>query len=102
MLQVRVILAKKGNLLTVTPGFSEIFSRDRFLAIWSFLHCVNEDDPNLDKDDKLYKTRPVFDIVLRSAQEHYYPGQNLSLDEGMIPTKNRLSIKTYIKDKPIK
>ena len=30
------------------------------------------------------------------------PRQYTSLDEGMIPTKNRLAIKQYIKDKPIK
>ena len=34
---------------------------------------------------------------------HFYlPKQHLSLDEGMIPTKKRLAIKQYIKDKPTK
>ena len=93
---------QKDNELTITPGFNKVFTRDRFLAIWSFLHCVNEDDPTLDKTDKIYKTRPIFNVVLAKFQHYYHPNQDLSLDEGMIPTKNSLSIRQYIKDKPIK
>ncbi|XP_064648765.1 piggyBac transposable element-derived protein 4-like [Lineus longissimus] len=93
---------QKDNDLTITPGFNRIFTRDRFLAIWSFLHCVNEDDPELDKTDKIYKTRPIFNIVLEKFQHYYKPEQDLSLDEGMIPTKNSLSIRQYIKDKPVR
>ena len=92
----------KDNLLTATPGFSKVFFRDWFLAIWSMLHCVDEDDPNLDKMDKIYKSRPIFNYILERFQSHYVPDQELSLDESMIPTKNSLSIKQYIKDKPIR
>ena len=42
-----------------------------------------------------YKNRAKFN-------EHYCPKQNLSLDEGMIPTNNSLSIRQYIKDQPTK
>lgn len=92
----------KDNMLTITPGFPKVFARDRFLGIWSMLHCVDENDPNVDKTDKIYKTRPVFNYILERFQRHYVPKQELSLDEGMIPTKNALSIKQYIKDKPIR
>ena len=92
----------KDNLLTNTPGFQKVFTRDRFLAIWSMLHCVDEKNPTVDKSDKIYKTRPVFNYILERIQKHYVPDQQLSLDEGMIPTKNSLSIKQYIKDKPIR
>ena len=91
-----------NNPITSTPGFKEIISRDRFLAIWSLLHCVDEKDPALRKEDKIYKSRPVFVHLLQKFQEHYVPTSELSLDEGMIPTKNALSIKQYLKDKPIK
>jgi len=93
---------QKDSWITATPGFGKVFSRDRFLAIWSLLHCVNQRDPALDKTDKIYKSRPVFNIILRNFQQHYVPDCELSLDEGMIPTKNSLSIKQYLKDKPIK
>jgi hypothetical protein len=93
---------KKGSWITSTPGFSKVFTRDRFLAIWSLLHCVNERDENVNKSDKIYKSRPIFDIILPNFQRHYVSACELSLDEGMIPTKNALSIRQYIKDKPIK
>ncbi|XP_050392713.1 piggyBac transposable element-derived protein 4-like [Patella vulgata] len=92
----------KDNLLTATPGFPKIMSQDRFLAIWSMLHCVNEEDPTVDKMDKIYKSRPIFNYLIDNFQHHFVPDCELSLDEGMIPTKNSLSIKQYIKDKPIK
>ena len=43
----------KHDWSTETPGFAKVFSRDRFLAIWSFLHCVDEQNPNVDKSDKI-------------------------------------------------
>ena len=82
----------KNNFLTVTPGFPKVLTRDRFLAIWFMLHFVNEQNPNVDKTDKIYKSRPVFNYILERFQKHYVPIQELSLDEGMIPTKNSLSI----------
>ena len=66
------------------------------------LHCVDEKNPTVDKSDKIYKTRSIFNYILERFQKHYVPDQHLSLDEGMIPTKNSLSIKQYIKDKPIR
>jgi len=92
----------KSSWLTVTPGFPKVFTRDRFLAIWSFLHCVDENGNDLDKSDKIYKTRPVLQKVLQNFYHYYVPQCELSLDEGMIPTKNKLGFKQYIKDKPIK
>ena len=35
-------------------------------------------------------------------RRYYSPRQQLSLVEGMIPTKNRLAIKQYIRDKPVR
>ena len=91
-----------AGFLFDTPGYRQVFSRDRFLAIWKFLHVVDEEDAATDKTDKLYKVRPLLKNLLPKFQDHYVPQQALSLDEGMIPSKNRLSIKQYIQSKPIK
>lgn len=91
---------EENHHLTYTPGFPTVMSRDRFLAIWTMLHCV--DESTVDKTDKLYKNRPLIDYLLDQFRRYYVPEQDLSLDEGMIPVKNALSIKTYIKSKPIK
>ena len=85
-----------------TPGFNSIFARDRFLAIWSFLHTVNELDPTLDKSDKIYKNRKMIDDLQEKFRNYFCAPFFLALDEGMIPAKNRLAIKQYIPSKPIK
>ena len=65
------------------------------------MHCVDDRDCTVDKTDKIYKNRPVFDCLIEKFPLYYYPECELSLGEGMIPTKNSLSFKQYIKDKPI-
>ena len=39
---------------------------------------------------------------IQKFQKFYAPTEFLSLDEGMIPAKNHLGIKQYIKNKPVK
>lgn len=90
------------DFLGFTPGFRKVMTRDRFLAIWSFLHVIDEEDRTIDHADKIYKVRSLLDYFLIKFQKYYRPRKHLSLDEGMIPTKNRLAIKQYIKDKPTK
>jgi len=90
------------NQKCFSEGKSELMCRDRFLAIWKFLHIVDEDDTTIDKQDKLYKVRFLLNHLIAKFQENYKPDQDLSLDEGMIPSKNRLSIKQYIRNKPVK
>ena len=45
------------------PGIRRIFSRDRFLGIWTFLHYIDEQDDNVDKTDKIYKVLPLSWII---------------------------------------
>ena len=85
-----------------TPGFREVMERDRFIALWGFLHLVDQTDEAVDKSDKIYKVNPMLDRMLPLFRRYYSPRQQLSLDEGMIPTKNRLAIKQYICDKPVR
>ena len=90
------------NFIAHTPGFREVMERDRFIALWGFLHLVDQTDEAVDKSDKIYKVRPMLDRMLPLFRRYYSPRQQLSLDEGMIPTKNRLAIKQYIRDKPVR
>ena len=70
--------------------------------MWKFWHLVDEKNADQDKTEKLYKVRPLLNSVLAKFKHYYYPAQKISIDEGMIPAKNRLGIKQYIKDKPTK
>lgn len=90
------------NFLSETPGFRQVMPRDRWLSIWTFLHVVDETDEAIDRTDAIYKVRPFLNMLLEKFRHYYVPRQQLSLDEAMIPLKNRLAIKQYIKDKPAK
>ena len=90
------------NFIAHDPGFREVMERDRFIALWGFLHLVDQTDEAVDKSDKIYKVRPMLDRMLPLFRRNYSPRQQLSLEEGMIPTKNRLAIKQYIRDKPVR
>ena len=81
---------------------SYCFYKDRFLAIWKFLHVCDEESTETDKTDKLYKVRPILNSIVPMFQNNYSLQQDISLDDGMIPSKNRLSIKQYIQSKPVK
>ena len=87
------------NFIAHTPSFREVMERDRFITLWGFLHLVDQTDEAVDKFDKIYKVRPMLDRMLPLFRRYYSPHQQLSLDEGMISTKNRLAIKQYIRDK---
>ena len=72
------------NFIAHTPGFREVMECDRFIALWGFLHLVDQTDEAVDKSGKIYKVR-----MLPLFRRYYSPHQQLSLDEGMIPTKNQ-------------
>ena len=44
----------KDSMICQTTGFPKTMPRDRFLSIWSALHCVDEENPQLDTTDKIY------------------------------------------------
>ena len=52
--------------------------------------------------DKLYKIRPLLDILLKSFKDSYTPSQFLSVHESMISFKGRLSFLQYLPKKPHK
>lgn len=86
----RDYLTNEGSdFVGLTPGFRNVMTRDRFLALWNFLHIIDEEDTDIDKTDRIYKVRPFLESLLPKFLRFYLPKQHLSLDEGMIPTKNR-------------
>jgi len=89
-------VVKKNNFATL--GFSKVFEYKRCVQINRYLYCCDEEIA--DKTDRLYKIRPYIDYLQEKFENEYYPHQNLSIDECMIPFKGRLGIKQYIKDKP--
>lgn len=52
--------------------------------------------------DKLYKVRPMLDILQRNFRINYKPSEKVAIDESMIKFKGRSSLKQYMPKKPVK
>ena len=104
------LVQKKGRVaeywsthwLTKTPGFNITMSSRRFLHILRFLHFVDNEDATVDKGNKLWKIGNVLAYLNKRFSGTYNPRRELSIDETMLKFKGRLSIKQYIKIKPVK
>jgi len=73
----------------------------RFESLKRFLHFNDNSERAQNCADKLYKVRPVIDSVLEKCKK-LEPEEYNSIDEQMIPTKSRSTIKQYMPKKPHK
>ena len=88
-----------------TPFFASVMSRNRFQAISSNLHiCDNRKMPKKRSRqyDALYKIRPFIDMACNNFKKVYKLGRDISIDEGGVPFKGRISFKVYNPKKPNK
>ena len=74
--------------------------RDRFQQIMRFVHC--SDNNNIDKEDKMFKLRPLMNVLKDKYLKHFVPEQELDYDESMIEYYGRHSCKQFIRGKPIR
>lgn len=86
--------------LTATPGFRSVFARPRYDLIRSFLHFANNDDKEND-EDRLYKIKPIIDIVKDLYALSYSCHKELSIDDSVIKFKGRVFSKHYPPSKPL-
>lgn len=82
-------------------NYCKYMSRERFLAILSFIHLSDNQNPRA-QTDKLYKVRYFYEYVQRQWAYYYQPGKEINIDEGMVPFTGRLGFLQYIKRKPHK
>lgn len=81
--------------------FKDNMTCDRFFQLRTNLHIVNNLEKPNDNKDKYYKVRPLLTAV-RNRLLQFQVGEIVSVDEQMIPLKNRLDTKQYIKEKLIR
>ena len=85
------------------PPVADIMSRNRFMAIISSIHfvdnlCMSEEE----KKDKLWKIRPWISMFREKCLE-LTPEEFNSVDEQMVPFKGKFSrLKQYMRNKPHK
>lgn len=84
---------------------SSIMSRNRFAWMLSNIH-INDNSVQPDRDapnyDKLYKVRPLLDILSETYKNALKPSKNQAIDESMIKFKGRSLLKQYMPNKPVK
>ena len=84
---------------------SSVMPQTRFLKLSQYLHLRdNTGMPQHGEEnfDRLYKLRPILDELPGRFRDVYRPRCELSVDEGMIGFKGRLSFRQYIPAKPTK
>ena len=84
---------------SMDPLFSPEFikcvpiSRNCFSAILTFLPISDIDPTTIDYSDRLQKVRNLLDYLNSKCKDHFYPHQNVSLDERMVKNKGRFPCK---------
>lgn len=75
-------------------------SRNRFEALLSMIHFAdNELD---DGNNRLYKLSPLIDMTNNLFNESFTPGDQVCIDESMVPFRGRLLFRQFIKNKRYK
>ena len=84
------------------PKFTNVMTSACYQELSRFVHAFNKLAVPADNKDKLILVCPVMEYLQVLCKQHYLPDQELSLDEGIMPYKRRLSIKIYSPQKPDK
>lgn len=86
-------------------GIKKVMAKNRYEEISCYLYFSDssvEPARGTPGFDRLYKIRPIFNSILGNCQTKFKPTKNLSVDEGMIGFKGRLSFRQYMPAKPTK
>ena len=87
------------------PFYSKVMSRKQFCNILSYFHLANNDNyipRGQEGHDPLYKLGTAFKDITTSFQTLWNPGQEIAIDEGLVPFKGKVKFKVYNPAKPSK
>lgn len=81
-----------------TDVFPSIMSRDRFLLLLRFLHFADNSAVSAaqQRRDRMYKLKPIVDMIRDRCKSVYTPGRDLCVDESLLLFKGRLAFKQFI------
>lgn len=85
------------NKMLSTPFFASVMTYNTFCHLTTLLHFAENDPTN--QTDKLWKIRPVYELINESFQAVYRPGENISIDESLVPWKGRLQFRQCNRNK---
>ena len=73
-------------------------SREKFELLLKFWHFSNNNNKNSNQD-RLFKLKPLLDLLKERFSSLYMPGSVISIDESMIPWRGRLLFRQYVPGK---
>ena len=91
-----------SNIFMGNEGIKRVMPKNRFKEISQYLHLNDTSREPACGDANFDKCRPALTVVLRNVQHCYSPTKNISINEGMIALKGRLSFRQYLPAKPTK
>lgn len=74
-----------------------VMSRNRFELLLQMIHFSQDDDNN--QSDRLHRVKHLLDVMNDNFKRNYIPGQNICIDESMVPFRGRLIFRQYNKQK---
>lgn len=74
-----------------------VMSRNRFELLLSMLHFSQRDEENT--ADRLHRVRELLEVLNENFKKSYTPGEDLCIDESVIPFRGRLIFRQYNKQK---
>jgi hypothetical protein len=77
-----------------------LIPRNRFQLLLRFFHLANNDD--ILDHDRLGKIQPLIDMLVKTYNDAKIPGENVVIDESMIPFRGRLIFRQYLPNKSSK
>ena len=85
------------------PFFGETMSKNRFKLIRKHFRLDDKSDRNIRRtQDRFAKIREVFEAFTTNTRGVYNPHFSLTIDEQLLPSKNRSRLITYMPNKPDK
>jgi len=73
---------------------------NRFFELRSNLHIMDNNDIPINNKDRFVKVRPIYNILQKRCNKLPVE-KNVCVDEQMVPFKGKLSVKQYMRGKPI-
>jgi hypothetical protein len=78
-------------------NISNYMKRNRFELLLRSFHCCNNNE--CPRGDRIFKIRGLVDMLVNKFKNYNIPGENVCVDESIIPFVERLSFRQYIQNK---
>jgi hypothetical protein len=101
-------MPQQGNFWSGEPDLGclsvkNAMPRNRFYTLKKYLHCAdNHGIPAGPLTDRLFKLRPLYDLLGRNFMQWGYFHEDLSVDESMVPYFGAHSLRMFMRGKPVR